>query len=350
MRLFLAPMDGFTDCAYRIVVKEIFDKYNQTAELFFVTEFMSADWYIKNPAWVIKHIMKTDIENPLIAQIFWWNEEYLIQTAVSLSRIYDFYWIELNIWCPSPKIIQNWWWSWLLKDKNRTLSMIKNISHSIGSKFSIKTRSWLYEQDKQKQFDFIVNASEYCDMITVHGRTFAHGHVGEVDWDFIYQLKQKVNPKCKIIWNGGVKSILDAKDKIWNLDGIMIWQSAIGNPYVFVPEQPTIKMIRETVLYHLSLASSLELYFAKQPFEIVDGEFRLIMPKLSEINDIQNILTQKSIDWKLHTIKEFRKHLFSYVKWLLWSKPFKQNVISIVDYYDLVDEINRYFDEIDCRY
>jgi tRNA-dihydrouridine synthase len=41
----LAPMDGITNCAYRIVVKQIFERYNKNSndELRLRTEFMSAE-------------------------------------------------------------------------------------------------------------------------------------------------------------------------------------------------------------------------------------------------------------------------------------------------------------------
>jgi tRNA-dihydrouridine synthase len=39
----------------------------------------------------------------------------------------------------------------------------------------------------------------------------------------------------------------------------------------------------------------------------------------------------------------FRKHLFSYVKWIPWSKEFKQKVSMISDYKQLVEEIQKFF-------
>jgi tRNA-dihydrouridine synthase len=41
-------------------------------------------------------------------------------------------------------------------------------------------------------------------------------------------------------------------------------------------------------------------------------------------------------------ISEFRKHLFQYVKWIPWSKEFKQKVATIVDYDQLVKEIQEF--------
>jgi tRNA-dihydrouridine synthase len=65
-------MDGFTDCAFRQIVKEIFDVYGdkKTYELMLWTEFMNADGYIINPPGVIKHLLTDIDQSPVIAQIF----------------------------------------------------------------------------------------------------------------------------------------------------------------------------------------------------------------------------------------------------------------------------------------
>lgn len=72
MLLGLAPMDGFTDCAFRQIVKEIFDKYGEKDkyELVLWTEFMNADGYIINPPGVIKHLLTDNYQSSVIAQIF----------------------------------------------------------------------------------------------------------------------------------------------------------------------------------------------------------------------------------------------------------------------------------------
>jgi hypothetical protein len=44
------------------------------------------------------------------------------------------------------------------------------------------------------------------------------------------------------------------------------------------------------------------------------------------------------------TLAEFRKHLFQYVKWIPWSKEFKQKVSTISEYNPLVQEIQKFFE------
>lgn len=70
----LAPMDGITNAAYRIVVKRIFDKYQKQIsnidELRMRTEFMNAEGYVRQPQRLVHHIIRTDYETQTIAQIY----------------------------------------------------------------------------------------------------------------------------------------------------------------------------------------------------------------------------------------------------------------------------------------
>jgi tRNA-dihydrouridine synthase len=58
-----------------------------------------------------------------------------------------------------------------MKDKERTLEIIKNISEKLSIPFSIKSRTGLNDVDKSRQLDFLVEASNYCNKISVHSRT-----------------------------------------------------------------------------------------------------------------------------------------------------------------------------------
>ncbi|NOZ44392.1 MAG: hypothetical protein GXP45_04610 [bacterium] len=64
----------------------------------------------------------------------------------------------------------------MLRNKKQTLETIKLLSEKLETKFTIKTRNGINQEDKQEQFDFILEASKYCDIITIHGRTLKQSH------------------------------------------------------------------------------------------------------------------------------------------------------------------------------
>lgn len=342
MKLCLAPMDGITDSAFRIITKKIFDKYKKSwDELYLFTEFMSADGYVHNPRAVAKHILHTDMENNLTFQIFGNKMDFLVQTAIDLQKKYKPFCIELNIGCPAPKVVAHGSGSGMLKDKTKTLEIIKILRQNITTKFSIKTRSWLNLDDRQPQFDFVLAAGEYCDFISLHGRTFKQWHSGEVDWQFIYDIKKQINSKCEIFGNWWIKQYWDIADRLGNLDGIMIWQSSIWDPWIFVEHIPSLEEKGETIIMHLDLMIALEIWFKTADF--VDNILK--MPSLEDLKNIlknYQTLDKDFIAWLKSTI-EFRKHIFAYFKGIADTHRFKQKIIWITDYLVLRQEIFDFF-------
>lgn len=119
----------------------------------------------------------------------------------------------------------------MMKDKIKTLQIIEKISkHLTKLPFSLKTRAGINEQDKAEQLKFIVKASQYCNKISLHGRTLKQLYMGEADRTFIAEAKEQVlkegNSKCEIIGNGGIASYAQTKKyyEQYRVDGIMIGQ------------------------------------------------------------------------------------------------------------------------------
>jgi len=357
MILWLAPMDWFTDCAMRNITQNIFDKYwnKSDYELWLWTEFMTADGYIRNPSWVIKHLLTNSKQKNLIAQIFWWSIETLVKTTVDIQNKYwkHFKWIELNLWCPANNVMRSWWWAQLLNDKKNTLKIIKELSEISKLPFSIKTRTWIDDKDKKDQTNFILEASKYCSMISIHWRTVKQHYSWDADRNFIYNIKKLANPNCKIIWNGWIKNYQDLSSLIKEvdspkaktedlLDGIMIWQAAIWNPRIFTPHMPDKQELKETIIQHLNLMIDYELQFQKIIETIGQWDNKTLWFIDIILKNKKN-LELSANSQELKTIVEFRKHLFNYVKWMTWSKEFKQKIAQIKDYENLVNEINNFF-------
>ncbi len=306
----LAPMDGITDMPFRIIVKEIFEKYNKdkNKELLLFTEFVSSDGFVHNFDGVKNHLVFSKKEKPIICQIFGSDLYKLSYTAKKIDENYDFDWIDLNVWCPAPKIMRLWAGSALMINKENTLNIIKNLSKSIKKPFSIKTRAGLNQEDKAKQKDFIIKASDYCWLISIHARTLKQWHSWEVDVDFVLDVKQKVNPECKIIFNWWIneEKLKNAKfmEKMHKLDWIMIWQAAIWNPWIFVWINPTWEEKKEVIWKHLNLSVQFK--------------------------------------WEKRAVIEFRKFIWSYIKWVKNASKYRaefMKVDNLEDFKKILDKI-----------
>ncbi len=348
MIVWLAPMDGITDLPCRVITKKIFQKHNKNSKtrLRLWTEFITSDWYIANPHKVIKHIIHTDFEQPLILQIFWWDEKKILKTALDIEKKYwkKIAWIELNTWCPANNVMKNGWWSALLKDKEKLLKIIKELSKNLKIPFSIKTRTWLNDKDKKKQMDLLIKASKYCHIISVHSRTLKDLYKWEWDREFIYELKKQIKKtwnNCKIIWNWAIKNYEEIELKTKNLDGIMIWQSAIWNPWIFTSYKPSLKEKFETIIEHFELMAKYEIFISDLSKNNIWKE--KINPKLEEIETI-NI--EDNIKKIYYTPLLFRKYLHQYLKWITWWKELKELCNKTKSFEKNIEYINNFFEKI----
>ncbi len=382
MILGLAPMDWVTDYPYRMIVEDIFRRYGDRERhtLQKRTEFMSADGYMINPSRLVKHLIKSEEEKTLIAQIYGWNLDTLVKTAQDIERKYPWFMgIELNIWCPSPKILSGGAGSGMMRDKMKTLEYIKTLSENISLPFSIKTRSWLTKDDKDEQFKFIMDAARYCETISIHGRIYTQAHSWEVDWDYIYKVKQELGKDCTIIGNGGISSYREAMEKVQNLDGVMIGQSAIGNPRIFTSHIPSYHERIDLSRDHLILMASYEVYMHQTQMAYPEMSDQLALNRLhlhiskkynpdsDEFTKLPNIdfhdyifpmprddiiqrycaIIEKHIKENNSTIVdfgdfiynlndlrcgiEFRKYVFGYIRWYSNTKEIKQKLIATTD-------------------
>jgi len=352
MQLCFAPMDWITNCATRLITSQVFEKYwKKEDSLGLRTEFMNVDGFLINPHQVIKHALTIEWEKPIL-QIYWWKEETLIQATRKIQNEYAslFSWIELNTGCPSNTVMKVGWWSDMLKDKEKTLKIIQKLSEIQGSlPFSLKTRAWLNECDKDEQMNFLVKASQYCTKISIHGRTLKQLYAWEADRKFISEIKKNIetnwNSGCKIIWNGWINSYDDAENKFskFSLDWIMVGQAAIWNPRIFTLHAPTSEEKCETVLKHLNYSIACDQWFdekiASKLWEITIQDLNIPLEWLeTRVKENQN-----KFDLQPHAIVEFRKFLFQYVKWIPWSKEWKQKVLSCKDYQELKNQIINFF-------
>ena len=165
MQLCFAPMDWLTNCATRLITKNTFEKYwKKEDSLNLRTEFMNVDGFLINPHQVIKHALTTEWQKSIL-QIYGWKEETLIKATEKIQSEYSdlFSWIELNTWCPSNTVMKVWWWSDMLKDKSKTLKIIQKLSKIQGPlPFSLKTRAWLNDMDKEAFFKQATSIEDFC--------------------------------------------------------------------------------------------------------------------------------------------------------------------------------------------
>ena len=222
--VFLAPMAGVTDVAFRLLCK----KYG--AGLTF-TEMISANALARGNQATIRMIDVVDEEKPRVIQLFGQRIEELVKAAKFCETRCEI--IDINFGCPASKIVKQGAGSALLERPKKIEEIVSAIVSEVKVPVSCKIRLGI----KKTKIN-VVRVARACEisgaaMVTLHARTQKQGYTGKADWDWIKEVKDVV--KIPVVGNGDVFSVEDyirMKEKT-GCDYVMIGRGAIGNPFIF---------------------------------------------------------------------------------------------------------------------
>jgi len=233
-KIVLAPMHNVTNIAFRIMCK----KYGAGLVS---TELLSANAVSRKNKAVMKLAQTEKKEKPVAVQLFGQNTENLIKAAKIFEKNFDV--IDINLGCPSKRILAQGSGGALLKRKNKIAEIVKEVSSAVKKPISVKIRQGF---DKNQA----VEIAKLCEKnganaIIVHARTVEQGYSGKAKWEIIKEVKENV--KIPVIGNGDVWSGEDAKKmlKQTNCDYVMIGRAAIGNPFIFKQINEFLKTSKE---------------------------------------------------------------------------------------------------------
>ena len=254
--LALGPMAGVTDLPFRLLCKEM------GCNMLY-TEMVSAKAILyKNKN--TKELLNIDKnEHPVGVQLFGSDPDIMAQIAAQVEEgECDF--IDINMGCPVPKIVNNGEGSALLKQPKLVEEILTKMVKAVNKPVTVKIRKG-FENGTVYAVE-IAKIAESCGVsaIAVHGRTREQYYSGKADWDVIKDVKKAV--KTPVIGNGDIFSAEDAKamKEYTGCDGLMVARGARGNPWIFreikeylengnVIDKPTINDIREMIIRHAKM-------------------------------------------------------------------------------------------------
>jgi tRNA-dihydrouridine synthase len=311
----LAPMDGMTDAAFRYTLAA-----TAKPDIIFA-EFVNADGIIKGKERALRPLIYSEIERPIVAQLFGVDPEMFYQSAKVICEL-GFDGLDINMGCPAKTVtargagaglirnpglakeifiaaqkgIQDWANSGLegFSEKNiNKINSFKSRLIELGVKFdskrkaiplSVKTR---IGYDTNIVEDWISTLMEvHPANITVHGRLLKQMYAGKADWNAIKQAAlvvrslQTSSQPTTILGNGDVKDLYDIPKLITEtgVDGILVGRATLGNPWFFegsgriktdsenifiTSEQKTFKEVRDKLIEH---AEAFERIFGMTGF------------------------------------------------------------------------------------
>ena len=224
--VFLAPMAGVTDTAYRVIA------HDMGCPLVFAEMVSSQGIHYRN-----EHTMKmlrTEAgERPIAMQIFAKSAAMAAEAAAYIEEIGTADILDFNMGCPAPKVVKNGEGSALMREPKKAEEILTAIRRATKMPLTVKMRlGW---DDASRNAVEIARMAEAVgvDAVAVHGRTREQFYSGNADYAAIAEVKRAVN--IPVIVSGDIRrpSDLARALDITGADAVMIGRGAQGNPWIF---------------------------------------------------------------------------------------------------------------------
>ena len=223
--VFLAPMAGVTDWAYRTICAELGAGVT-------VTEMVSSRALVYQDQKSRKLLRKNE-GSICGAQIFGNDPQIMAEGARLALEISGCDFIDINMGCPMPKIANSGDGCGLMRTPELAGEIVKAVTKAVEVPVTVKCRlGW--DKGNINVLDFTKRMEQSgAAMVAVHGRTRAMLYSGVADWDMITKVKDQLS--IPVVANGDITGGETAVKclKRTGADGIMIGRSVFGDPWVF---------------------------------------------------------------------------------------------------------------------
>jgi len=220
--VFLAPMAGVTDLAFRTIC----DRFGAGLSY---TEMVSA----KALSFADKKtgsLMRTD-NLPTAVQLFG-SDARVMAEGVPMAETYGLF-TDINMGCPAPKIAGNGEGCALMRDLDKAEKIIGAVCDAAKKPVTVKMRAgWDSEHINAVE---LARIAQSCGAaaVTVHARTREQYYSGTADRSLIKKVCDNVS--IPVIANGDIFTAQSAQDMLAQTGAaaVMVGRGSQGNPWIF---------------------------------------------------------------------------------------------------------------------
>lgn len=305
--LFLAPMAGITDHAFRAICVKC-GAEGVTSELISAKGVSYGDRKSDALAKIYED------ERPAAIQLFGSDPKIMASAAKTLLHFEPEY-FDINMGCPVPKLVKNGEGSALMRDPDLCERIVDAVANAVDVPVTAKFRKTCDDDDPEAALKVALAVERGgASAVFVHGRTRSQMYSGLADREIIKNVKQTV--KIPVVGNGDVASYADycAMRDQTGCDGVMIGRGAYGAPWVFS-----------------EITARLE---GREFLPPTNAEKKAFLHE-----QLETVVAEKG----LNGIKEFRHHLLQYCKGFAGSAKIRKEISLLVTKQDVMNAIETVF-------
>ena len=232
--LFLAPLAGYTNLPFRLIIREIGGACPASGGVgLCTTDLVNARSLLEKNRGALELIQTRPSDHPLAVQLYGTVPEEMRDAALALESLgVDA--VDVNMGCPVRKVCRNGGGSALMSDHEKAAHLIRTMVAAVKIPVTCKMRlGW---NDANITAPDLARALEDAGVaaITIHGRTRQQGFSGRVNLAGIRAVAQAVR-RIPVVGNGDITTPQAAK-RMFDETGcaaVSIGRGAFYNPWIF---------------------------------------------------------------------------------------------------------------------
>jgi tRNA-dihydrouridine synthase B len=313
--VYIPPMAGVTDIAYRTLCRELDENVVLATEML-SSKSLTYAHLNKKDHHHSKRLTIPEGDKLTGVQIFG-HEPDVMAEATKIATGLGANFIDINMGCPVAKIVNGMDGAALMKEPELACEIVAKVKASTHLPVTVKTRLGWCEETLNAPF----LAKEFqklgIEAITIHGRTRAQKYQGEAKWSLIKEVVDAVD--IPVFANGDVKTLDDAKSVYEETGayGIAIARATMGKPW-----------------------------FSKQVSHFIETGEILDEPPLEKKLELALKHCQLLVEHKgeLVGIRESRRHINNYISGMPGASKLRSRINQINSIDDAKREIDLIFE------
>jgi tRNA-dihydrouridine synthase A len=179
-------------------------------------------------------------EHPVAVQLGGAEPETLAQ-ASKIAESFGYAEINLNVGCPSDRVQSGCFGARLMLEPERVRDCLIAMREAVSVPVTVKHRLGVDDQDPETTLLSFVNtvARSGVTSFTVHARKAwlkglspkENRDIPPLEYGLVHRLKSE-RPDLEIILNGGLKTLDEALENTYGLDGAMVGRAAYQTPWM----------------------------------------------------------------------------------------------------------------------